>query len=128
MNDILISVKALLGIADTSKDNILNHYIDLIWQSILSYCNRDGVTEGEEMPPQLYSFITSKVIAVYNSDGGAADGSGSTGGTLKEVKSGDVTYKFGGDNFNRGFAGVAIGELTPTEKDVLNNYRLLGFS
>lgn len=114
----LSTAKTLLGIADTTKDVILNHYINVVYQSIIDYCNRS------DFPDELIPFVTSKVVALYN-DRSAATASGN--GSLKSIKSGDVSYGFAGDDVNRGFAGVGVGELTAGEKSQLSRHRLLGF-
>ena len=117
---ILIKAKGLLGITDTTKDDILNFYIDLIVQMILDYCNR------EDFPDELIPFATSKVVASYQSDNGGAT---ETGGkrTVRKLKSGDVSFEFAGDDVNRGFANVAVGELSAGEKSQLATHRRLGF-
>ena len=117
---ILTKAKTLLGIEGETKDEILNFYIDLIVQMIVDYCNR------EDFPDELIPFATSKVVASYQSDNGGAT---ETGGkrTVKKLKSGDVSFEFAGDDVNRGFANVAVGELSAGEKSQLGTHRRLGF-
>lgn len=117
---ILSSAKGLLELTGTTKDVILNHYIDMVLQAVMDYCNRS------DFPDALIPFATSKVIAMYKNDGGSATGSAGNG-SVKSIKSGDVSYSFAGDEVNRGFSGVAVGEFSAGEKSQLSRYRQLGF-
>jgi hypothetical protein len=59
----LESVKTILGITDTSKDDILNLYIYLVQDEILNYCGIDSIPDG------LQSIADYMTICKYNQVG-----------------------------------------------------------
>lgn len=77
----LESVKTILGITDTSKDDILNLYIYLVQDEILNYCGIDSIPDG------LQSIADYMTICKYNQSGAEGLSSASYSGVSEVYNS-----------------------------------------
>ncbi|MEA5008235.1 phage head-tail connector protein [Clostridium tyrobutyricum] len=103
----LENVKMLLGIADddTSKDKLINYYINTITTKVLKHC------KIVELIPELNQFIENKVFSIMKSiDNTASD--------VKSVQRGDTTISY---NQQKTLAEAV--QLTTLEKQELNEYK-----
>ncbi len=100
----LDKVKLILGIKDSSKNDLLNYFIESTEQKILNYCNR------EDFPRDLDNVLVEIVVDQYRQ---------SNSGKVASVKRGDtqITYQ----NSNTGGA-----DFIKNYKAELNRYRKVG--
>ena len=70
----LETIKILLAITDSSKDNLLNTYIYMVQEEIMNYC---GITS---VPDELANTVNYMVICKYSQEGAAGLSSASFGG------------------------------------------------
>jgi hypothetical protein len=75
--DTLSTVKALLGISDTSKDTVLNTLISIVEAEVKAYCNI------EEIPALLTIILPQMVVQKYNRIGAEGIQSQSLGGVAE---------------------------------------------
>lgn len=122
---ILETAKALLGISDETKDVLLQFYIDSLTNKILAH------TRQEELPTELETFVTEKVVARYNAAGGSA--TGGVVGQISSIKRGDfqANYKTGvglDAGSGTGFGGASIDDFTGTDLKILEPFTLIKFT
>lgn len=110
------SLIAVMGA--TTKDDLLNFYIDSIEAWLLQYLNRTSVPAGLEY------WVVKKVIAQYNQDGGSA--AGGSGGDVLEVQRGDTRIKYG--TSGAGFAGVAASWMSDSDLLTLQPFKVVRFT
>ena len=79
-------LKKLLGIADESKDEILQFTINNVTDMVLNYCN---ITE---VPEKLENIILSMCVDKYRAE---SLGSETSQGTVKSISEGDVSVSYG---------------------------------
>lgn len=86
--DLLSSVKLLLGATDSSKDDLIDYYVQSSVRKVLDYCNITALPEGAE-------YIVAEIAAdAYNTG---------TGSAVESIKEGDtqVTYAGNESSFSR---------------------------
>lgn len=85
----LDNIKMLLGITDTSKDTIINYWIDYYTKMILKYCHIDALNTD------LESIIEQIVVERMGGVGSASGGSETIPAGVKSITRGDysITYK-----------------------------------
>ena len=79
-------LKKLLGIADDSKDEVLQFTIDNVMDMVLNYCN---ITE---VPEKLENIILSMCVDKYRAE---SLGSEISQGAVKSISEGDVSVSYG---------------------------------
>lgn len=79
-------LKKLLGIADDSKDEVLQFTIDNVMDMVLNYCN---ITEA---PEKLENIILSMCVDKYRAE---SLGSETSQGAVKSISEGDVSVSYG---------------------------------
>ena len=79
-------LKKLLGIADDSKDELLQFTIDNVMDMVLNYCN---ITE---VPEKLENIILSMCVDKYRAE---SLGSETSQGAVKSISEGDVSVSYG---------------------------------
>ena len=79
-------LKKLLGIADDSKDEILQFTIDNVTDMVLNYCNIN------EVPEKLENIILSMCVDKYRAE---SLGSETSQGSVKSISEGDVSVSYG---------------------------------
>ena len=79
-------LKKLLGIADDSKDEVLQFTIDNVMDMVLNYCN---ITE---VPEKLENIILSMCVDKYRAE---SLGSETSQGAVKSISEGDVSVSYG---------------------------------
>ncbi len=79
-------LKKLLGIADDSKDEVLQFTIDNVTDMVLNYCNIP------EVPEKLENIILSMCVDKYRAEN---LGSETVQGTVKSITEGDVSVSYG---------------------------------
>lgn len=82
----LEKLKLLLGIADGSKDNVLQFVLDSVTDMVLNYCNIDS------LPEKLENTVLSMCVDKYRAD---CLGQETTQGNVKNITEGDVSVSFG---------------------------------
>ncbi|UZQ49855.1 phage head-tail connector protein [Clostridium kluyveri] len=104
----LENIKMLLGISDddTSKDKLINYYINIITTKVLKYCKLDELVSG------LNQFIENKVFSIIKS-------MDNTAGDVKSVQRGDTTI-----SYNQQKTPFETVELTASEKEELDEYKV----
>ena len=101
----LENIKMLLGIADDSKDNLINYYIDLCVQTLLN------MLKLENLPEQLNTVIERKVVQLMQ---GGLDGQ-----RVTQIDRGDYKVKYEYDSSsNKNLFSDMMGELKPFLKKV----------
>jgi hypothetical protein len=80
----LENIKLVLGITDTSKDGLIQYYINAVVKKILAYTNRI------ELPPALESVVEEIVINKMKASTSGID----TSGTVKREKIGDYEIEY----------------------------------
>ena len=101
----LENIKMLLGIADDSKDNLINYYIDLCVQTLLN------MLKLENLPEQLNTVIERKVVQLMQ---GGLDGQ-----RVTLIDRGDYKVKYEYDSSsNKNLFSDMMGELKPFLKKV----------
>ena len=81
----LEKVKMLLGISDTSKDDILSLILEIIQDEVKNYCHI------EEIPKRLETIVVRMAVDLYRSEG---YGTGTKPLTVSSVSRGDVSTSF----------------------------------
>ena len=79
-------LKKLLGIADYSKDELLQFTIDNVTDMVLNYCNIP------EVPEKLENIILSMCVDKYRAE---SLGSETSQGAVKSISEGDVSVSYG---------------------------------
>lgn len=79
-------LKKLLGIADDSKDELLQFTIDNVTDMVLNYCNIP------EVPEKLENIILSMCVDKYRAE---SLGSETSQGAVKSISEGDVSVSYG---------------------------------
>ena len=98
--DVLSMVKVLLGVTDTSRDELLYLIIDSVTEKALAYCKLQAI------PPALKPTIAEMAVRSYEN---------MTGGNVSSVKRGDVTVTYS--------AKCAVGDILESYKIPLNAFR-----
>ena len=103
----LENIKMLLGIAgdDTSKDNLINYYINSITTKVLKYCKLD------KLSPELNQFIEIKVASIIKAT--------SNNPNVKSIARGDTTISYSDSK-----SVFETAELTTIEKEELDKYKV----
>lgn len=83
---VLERLKKLLGIADYSKDELLQFTIDNVTDMVLNYCNIPKV------PEKLENIILSMCVDKYRAE---SLGSETSQGAVKSISEGDVSVSYG---------------------------------
>ncbi|PEL12672.1 phage head-tail connector protein [Bacillus sp. AFS017336] len=104
-------VKILLGVSDSSKNAIINFYIESVTQKILNYCN---ITE---LPEELESIVVEKVVAIMKNLI-ASEGNG----PVKKITRGDTVIEYGTSNSDSS-GSVILDDV----KSQLNKFRRVKF-
>lgn len=103
----LEQIKIVLGITDTSKDNLINYHIKNISNEVMNYCNIKAI------PTNLESFIQNKVISIFRYESNENKG-------IKSMVEGDVKLEFAIENNG---ADTMVYSLNDADKKVLRNFR-----
>lgn len=103
----LEQIKIVLGITDTSKDNLINYYINSISSEVMNYCNLKSI------PTNLEYFIQSKVISIFRYESNEYKG-------IKSLVEGDVKLEFA---IQHNGADTMAYSLNDEDKKVLRNFR-----
>ena len=99
------NIKMLLDLTDDSKDNLINYYIDLCVQTLLT------MLRLEELPEQLNYVIERKVVQLMQ---GGLDGQ-----RVTQIDRGDYKVKYEYDSSsNKNLFSDMMGELKPFLKKV----------
>jgi len=98
--DILKSVKRLLGITGRASDPMLAWMLKDIIQAVLDYCR------VRRLPPQLETFVVGLAKRQFDFD---------NGGNVDSIKRGDTTVSYGG--------AFGVEDFTTKDKRRLNAYR-----
>jgi len=104
----LDNIKLVLGLSDTSKDNLINYYISVTTNKILAYIN------ATELPATLESIVEEIVINKMKSAESGVD----TSGTVKREKVGDYEIEY---NTSSSSGESVSNELSPYT-NILNKY------
>ena len=107
----LEQIKIVLCITDTSKDNLINYYINSISSEIMNYCNLKSI------PTSLESFIQNKVISIFRFESNEYKG-------LKSLTEDDVKLEFAIENNG---AETMVYSLNDADKKILRNFRRCAF-
>ena len=107
-------LKKLLGIADDSKDEVLQFTIDNVMDMVLNYCN---ITE---VPEKLENIILSMCVDKYRAE---SLGSETSQGAVKSISEGDVSVSYGSAYSVSDNPGM---EFLKGYKAQLDRYRRLG--
>ncbi|MGL5514683.1 MAG: phage head-tail connector protein [Sporomusa sp.] len=109
MDDILNNAKLLAGISDSTYDDLLSLYVEMVVQSILNYCNRI------ELPDELRLAAAQMVADMYSQNNTSE---GKTGGVSSVSEAGRTV------SFNSSSIQTLI-EYKLEERNVqLNGFRL----
>ena len=130
IQQIVTDAKALLGIADDSKDAVLNYHTRAVVQKVLNYCHR------EDLPDALVLIIVEMVVRQYtawNADAAEAEGggggveSGGIAGVVGSITRGDFSISY--DNSTEAIDAATAAQAVkasawklPTD-DILLDYR-----
>lgn len=79
-------LKALLGIEDTSKDDILEFVVENVEETIKNYCNLDKV------PIELNSIVIRMAIDLYRNEN--LGNEESSLGSISSISEGDTTVSY----------------------------------
>jgi len=79
----LTKIKTLLNIADSSQDELLSLYLDIVKQKVLNYCNR------EDIPSELELIVVEMTVKQFKSKGGRI---------VQSVKRGDTQTNYASDS------------------------------
>lgn len=85
----LAKIKTLLNIADSSQDELLSLYLDIVKQKVLNYCNREDIPTGLEL---IVVEITADEFRAKTKK--AAVESGSEVGVVDSIKRGDTQINY----------------------------------
>ncbi len=108
-------LKKLLGIADESKDEVLQFTIDNVTDMVLNYCNIP------EVPEKLENLILSMCVDKYRAE---SLGSETSQDTVKSISEGDVSVSYGSAYSVSDNPGM---EFLKGYKAQLDRFRRLGF-
>lgn len=107
----LEKIKIVLGITDTSKDAVINYYIESISNEVISYCNIKNI------PSSLQSLICNKVISIMKYENNQYKG-------IKSISEGDTKLEIAVENNGQ---DTLIYSLNDTDKKNLRSYRRCAF-
>lgn len=107
----LEKIKIVLGITDTSKDAVINYYIESISNEVMFYCNINVI------PSNLQSFICNKVISIMKYEDNQYKG-------IKSISEGDTKLEIAVENNGQ---DTLVYSLNDTDKKNLRIYRRCAF-
>lgn len=79
----LTKIKVLLNITDSSQDELLSLYLDIVKQKVLNYCNRDDI------PTELELVVVEMTAKQFKSRGGRV---------VQSVKRGDTQTNYASES------------------------------
>lgn len=116
----LDNIKMLLGITDTSKDNIINYWIDYYTRMVLKYCHL------ETLNPDLEGIIEQMVITKLGGIASKGEILEEHKGDIKSITRGDysITYK---DSIADKQTTMLLDNVAISFQGQLNLYRRLDY-
>lgn len=109
----LDTVKALLGVTDTSKDVQISFAIDDAKEAIMNYCNIDDIPYG------LQNTLIRMAVDLCRNE---SYGSESVSGRVNSLSEGDTSISYG-SAYDETFTGSVLKDYVKT----LNRYRRVVF-
>ncbi len=116
----LDNIKMLLGIADTSKDALINYYIDFYTKMILKYCHIDTLN-GD-----LESIIEQIIVAKFGGVGSKGIVSKQANSNVKSMTRGDWSETYFSEN-EKSSTSKVLDEYAIKYQGQLNLWRRLDY-
>ncbi len=98
----LVKIRSLLNLEDSTSEEVLSFYLDLITDKVLNFCHRDDIPKGLENI--IIQMVIEEFKALNKQD-------------IKSIKRGDISVEFA--------ASVVKRDITETYKKQLYNFRKL---